>query len=72
MIRLKKGGDHGQGEVIHAQVIGGAPVEVGAEVIGAEDCAQLLFGAQYGVGLPGAGVGRRATRGVFTSRHLCR
>jgi len=50
----KKGGADVQGDVIHAEVIGGAPVESGAKVGCAARCAQLLCSAKYGVRLLGA------------------
>ena len=54
-MRLLKGVADGQGDVIHAEVIGGAPAESGAEVVGAAGGAELPLGTQYGVGLSGEG-----------------
>jgi hypothetical protein len=52
---LTKGVTDGKGDVIHAEGFGGAPVESGAEVIGAAGGTELLSGSQYGGGLFGEG-----------------
>ena len=55
MMRPQKGGADGEGDVIHEEVIGSAPVETGAEGIGEEDRQELLPGPEYGIGLFGSG-----------------